>query len=873
MIEVGAGQAEAAAGIATEIDLAQLWWRYGGGRSEDDGRFAQLKVLRAMGTQVVDYPGRMSFKVDDLSSSTIAELLRFDSLREDIKGATVGFRHDVLRDWAVGFLLHEDEELLNALPMDKPLPPGLARGVEIAARLAIESDATGARWLVLLGAVEREGCNGSWKRPVLLALPRSEQAFALFQGLEPVLLEADGRRLSEIIRLMIAVESVPLAKVIARAQPSVAVPSGAADLIVPKGLGWAWLVLWLVAVAKSLPTAVIPDISKVFQAWLMSTQNQSVGFNATIVGFLFEWLTLIEDAMTPRIFRDMRDAPPSLNIRHLRDVRDEIRMTAFAFSHLNPPAAERYLSSLDPDAAGYHEMQDILREPGTLIRAAPAALVDFALDTLIEKEDPDDPYSCRRDRFGPFGVNDHLFSPASPGQGPFFELLEHAPAEGLRLIRGLVEHATQWRRDQYIEARRPFPRISIPFPSGTKSFEGDWSVYDWARSVAPSVITASALMALEAWGHRQIEAGRPFEEVLHDVLGPDGSSLAFVSVAVDLVLSHWREARDTAWPIVATPELLEFDDARLTHDVVGVHRVLAFEREASTWRVKRADLDARPSRRNRLSDTIGHYVFHAEPKQLEALRAALEQARNEIGQKPNDDEDPIKGLCATAERAVRMTNAEHWHLVKIKLEDGSEVEVRQFQRDPGELQLIDSETTRVEANMRHHNVRAKVQFALFDRAQSTAEIVAEAIEWAKAQPANAEPQPAEGGECENFDKEWDRRAVVMAAALAARDYEAPGRSDVVGWALPVLHAAAVEKGKEYRGNNQIEHNATAIGALGLIALYLRDQNGATRDVLMRLASHQHLSVVEALGRHFPDLARLDPRLPRAFILPLPLLRT
>ena len=93
--------------------------------------------------------------------------------------------------------------------------------------------------------------------------------------------------------------------------------------------------------------------------------------------------------------------------------------------------------------------------------------------------------------------------------------------------------------------KRPFPRISIPFPGGTKSFEGDWSVYHWARSVAPSMITASALMALEAWGHRQIEAGRPFEEVLHDVLGPDGSSLAFVSVAVDLVLSHWREACDS----------------------------------------------------------------------------------------------------------------------------------------------------------------------------------------------------------------------------------------------------------------------------------------------------------------------------------------
>lgn len=76
-----------------------------------------------------------------------------------------------------------------------------------------------------------------------------------------------------------------------------------------------------------------------------------------------------------------------------------------------------------------------------------------------------------------------------------------------------------------------------------------------------------------------------------------------MSVAVDLVLSHWREARDAAWPMVATPELLEFDDARLNRDLAGVDRMLAFEQEPSTWRVKRADLDARPSRRNRLSKT------------------------------------------------------------------------------------------------------------------------------------------------------------------------------------------------------------------------------------------------------------------------------
>jgi hypothetical protein len=489
MIELGVGRPEAAAGIATEMDLARLWWRYGGGRTEDDGRFARLKVLRAMGAQVLSHPGRVAFRVDDLTSSIVAELLRFDSLREDTKGATVAFRHDVLRDWVVGFLIHEDGELLTNLPMDKPLPPGLARGLEIAARLALETDTTGERWSTLLATVERDGSHGSWLRPVLLALPRAEQALALFINLSTILLEGDGRRLSEIIQLMLAVESEPLAKLMARLRPAIPIPAtGLGDFVVPKGAGWPWLVLWLVANTGALPTARIPDVAKVFQAWLISTQHQSYPFNAQIVECLFDWLAVIEDAMVPRTYRDIKDVTPSLNIPHLSDVRDEIRMTAFSFAHLSQTAANIYLSALDPNVVRHHEMQSILKAPASLVRAAPAAMANFALGALIEEEDPDDMYRSHRGRFGPFGVHDNLLSPASPGQGPFFEMLEQAPPEGLRLIRGLVEHATQWRREMYIRDRRPFPRISIPFPSGTKSFEGDWSVYHWSRSIAPSAL-------------------------------------------------------------------------------------------------------------------------------------------------------------------------------------------------------------------------------------------------------------------------------------------------------------------------------------------------------------------------------------------------
>ena len=99
-------------------------------------------------------------------------------------------------------------------------------------------------------------------------------------------------------------------------------------------------------------------------------------------------------------------------------------------------------------------------------------------------------------------------------------------------------------------------------------------------------------------------------DVLHDVLGPDGSSIAFVSVAVDLVLSHWRECpRSGMADRGDTRDCFELDDARATRDLTGVDRISPFEQEASTARVKRADLDAKPSRRNRLSTPLATMCF------------------------------------------------------------------------------------------------------------------------------------------------------------------------------------------------------------------------------------------------------------------------
>jgi len=833
LIEVTASQPQSAIPLASETDLALAWWRYGGGR-DDTGRLARLKILRTLGSQVLSRPGQAAFRADEFEASIVTELLRLQSLREVRQGSTITFRHDVQRDWTIGMLLDEEPNRLKALALDQPMPGALSRGMEIAAKLALDADPTGTQWLALLAAVEQDGCHWSWRRPVLLALPRSERAVELLQRLEPALLQDKGRRLREILRLVMAVDSEPLAKVIARTRPNLTLPKGADAVVIPKGTSWAWLAIWIIARADALPSALIPDIAKFLQCWLMANQAHASPINALIIGLLFQWLTRIEAAMHPVIIRDMREAEAhDLDFPHVRDVRDDIRTTCFALAHHEPAAAQRYLQGLDADKVRHDEAQFILRGPGSLPRAAPAAFVDFALAALIEKDDPDDPYGRRHDVLGPFGVHDGLYSPAAPGQGPFFDLLEHAPAEGLRLMRAVVEHATEWRRLQYAKARRTVPTMTIPFPEGPKTFAGDFGTYYWGRSSVPSATAGSALMALEAWGHRQIETGRAFGEVLHDVLGPSGSSVAFVSVAADLALSHWGVSRDHVWPLLATPELQQWDSSRYVRDITGVDRMLGLQRDPVSARVKQSDLDARVSRRTQLADCIGDFTHHGPPETLAGLRAALQQARDRIAQASDDDDDPINGLLAIAERALRMTDAQHWQLRKVQRADGTEVEGWQFQMAPDEAAHRAAAQQRSAASAQHFNIRVQLQAALLEPSKST--------------------------------PETDRRAIVMAATLAARNYEGDDRSGVEQWARDILHGAAADDDQTYRGNDQIVYSAAALASLGLIALYRRQQTQAGRDVLLDLAAHPHPAVLNALGTHLTDLQALDDKLPRALI--------
>ena len=865
MIELAAADGTALSGIAKEIDLAEIWWRYGGGRSEQN-RVARQRLLRVMAEQIIAAPAKPATRSDDLDSASVEELLRFDSIREHQRNYSVTFRHDVLRDWTVGHLLHDDAAQFGMLPLSEPVPASLVRALEFSARLALGADDNGSRWLALLSRFEGPTRHGSWRRPVLLALTRSEHALALLEKVKAALLADDGRLLAELLKLMQSVETVPLNALLKDLPAGTDIPAGAPDFLIPRGNGWVWLVLWMATRASELPHAVIPDAARLFQTWMISTQGQPDPMHGRVMQVIFNWLIRIDQSLAQTVvhsFKEIKD--PDFKFPRMREVRDDLRFIFFNCCHLTPELATQYLQSLKPDHIRHTEADEIICYPGSLVKAAPSALVDFALATLIEEEDEDDPHH-RRSEHSPFMVHEHRFSPCSPGQGPFLELLLSAPKDGLRLVRGIVEYTTQWRRSKYEDEKREFPGITVPFPGDVRHFAGDARVYAFARSEMPSSITTSALMALEAWGHQEIEAGRVFHDVMADVIGEDGSSIAFLSVAVDLALSHWAAAHKSAWPLLATPELLRYDDWRYQRDVTQGNRLLLrFEEEGAAWKVKRADLDARFSRQHRLWDRVGEFGVNGPKEEAKALQAALAAAYTRIAASNSVGSDPIDGLKACAKRAWRMSDPVNWHPVTVTLQDGSAAERLQFQDDPEEVAHRETKAKVAQDNLANMSVRITVEKALFDASTSTPAIVAQAITWAKAKQAAPLAADDPDDREEEFDRNWDARAVTMAAALAARDYGGDDREGVLQWALPVLNEAAAVESTEYYRNPQVEFNNQAIATQGLVQLYVNAPTVLLRDQLLTLSISRDPAVRNAIGRQLAELMATDPDFLRAVI--------
>jgi hypothetical protein len=845
-----------AQGSRTEVEMAEQWWQTADGPM-DQTRRERARVLRSLAERAVTSAAPLD--VGGLSPQAIDALVASQTLR-DFGTDRVAFRHDVLQEWAIANLLIADPRFVERLPFDRPAPAGLARGVELAARMTIEHAADSTAWKSFADVLSRPGHHGSWRRAALMALVRSEVANELLVRASDYLLDKNAEALQELIRVVMAVDTDQAKKWFTKLGISPELIP--ANLSVPSGPSWSRLILWLFALGDSLPAAAIPDVVDLYIGWSMSTFGLDP-FTPLLIGCLYRWLMEIEGrSAASRTDSAGRPFGGQLTPDQISRLAGDLRMGFLTFCNRTPELAKSYLESVRTREHRERTVIAILKNSGALAQAAPNELADCALEFLIPNDkdaENDDPTGGSPFQEA-FGHHDMEFIPASPAQGPFLQLLLHSPEHGLRLIRQLIDHAIS-----FLTRGRNFGGdvIVIASVDGTKR-QFPWTAsYSWSRDVGsgPTIATC-ALMALEAWGHRRIEAGNSLDEVLADVLGTGYSPAAYLLVAIDLLLSHWPKSRVAAIPFLASPELLCLDRQRVVHDgleIPDLFGLKALQKEPA-GAANLASLKARPSRSRMLDQLLGSYAIDGTAENRDALAELLRRAALRLG--PPQELANLTDPAFMAVCALNQIDPKNWSTKTVEMQDGP-TEVREYvppEAESRHLRKLEEATRerRTDAAMEHG-----IRVAFNNPAKSSAIFAAQAVKWARKESTTS----ADGAEEEQgFEHRLRDETLVIAAVVAARDGGAELISQHEDWIRATLRRALKSPADPiHRVRGGLQFNPIAMAFVGVVLLLKNRSTIKDLVALLEGAGDENPAAARGFEVCAVLLSQIDERLPRAVL--------
>jgi len=828
----------------TEIDMAEQWWKSADGEL-DAGRRERARILRSLAEMALR--GDFALDVKDAPAAPIDALVKSETIR-DLGVDKVTFRHDVLRQWAIGCLLAEDDTSFAQLPLDKPALAIPARGVELAARFALVRQPNGNRWRATMDVLSREGTNGSWRRAALLAFVHSENAAALLDREATMLLDNGAALLRELIRTVIAVDTEPVSQLLVQLGVNPAeIPAG---MFVPRGASWIHLLVWLLKLGSNVPAHALDDVVELYKRWMLGTFGYGQ-LTPNLLAWLHAWLVELEQGR-------ISDSPP----RNYRGnfvygeglgLVKRLRTGFLMFANKRPDLAADYLNRVRAYEQGGSVVSSIMKFRGTLAQAAPKELAALTAENLIARRDEGAPHDHKE----PFKFLDRDFLPANSAQGPFLELLTHAPDEGLALIQKLANHAIQFR----VRGRDPgADGLQIAFDDGERFFPWVRS-YRWSRGDDTDYAVASGLMALEAWAHQCVERGDGFETVLKDVLGPAGTPAAFLLVAVDLIISHWPKSQSAAVPFLACPELVSLDRTRQHQDKIeplDLFGLKALEKE-TVGNGSHDGLKQRPSRRVPLEQLVGNYGAFGP----EELRAKLDRLLQVAAQRLGSPE-PTSGYADPrfmVRHELNLVDPENWLEREVDREDGTTVIGREYLAPQEEVEHVAALSAGLAAKLASANIRAELLLAMNNPLQSSPEIAAQGIIWAQeklSQPKNNDIDEEEG------DEFIDGEGIRAAALVAIRDGEDELRRNHESWAERVLlDALKADDDVAHRLRSGLKFNPVATAFAGLAELYCRDPTMARIQTLLEIAARESPAGAHGFATKVADLAAIDERIPKA----------
>lgn len=807
-----------AANFRTEASLAEHWWNGADGVPKSDLRSAQ-RILSDLADAALAGSETLLVREDGIGRS---HLLNSRSLKEP-KRDHVGFYHDILRDWAVGMRLHEDNDRISGCDLIRPVPLSIARGVEFSGRLALERSADAGAWISLLSQFSPTASHSSWRRNALLAVVRSELAPTLLDRHTDALLEEGGALYVELVAAIQATETVNLADLV-RAEVGGAVPS-LAD--VPKSFRTTFspaarrLLKWTFKHASEIPGEAIASVLKLIE--IQMPMLLGLGSLAKpSAEMVFEWLMMLdcpEVASTIRFGTDGLIPDRSVRSRLV----EELRTIGMLLASQAPGRAKQYLTSITNEK-NHYKIKFIRQFAQSLASVAPDELADMIEASLI-----DPPSRRSRDHYTrgrALSHSDTDYMPPSPAQPPFFALLEASPSRGLELIRRLTKFAIESYADG---AEAGDDGFHLAFPSGPRFFP--WlRTYYWSRDQAHDYAVASGLMALEAWGHQRLDAGEPVDAVLADILGPEGSCAAYVLVAVDLIISHWPATRDAAVPFASSPELLAIERGRQIHDGMNFDR-FSFQSEPA-GKVRLEDLRKRASRAASLERVLPFYFTDDESSRN--LKARLTEAVDRLG--PYNDSDDFGDPEFMGAYALNLVDRSNWVDA-----DG----MLAYRSPPSEADHLSKLEGKRQSLVQSSEIESKIRLATSNKDRASEEVARDAANFAGDELPDADETDALRGRS---------TLLVQCALLIARD----GSNELLAaredWVRKVVDATLDEGAGRYsHGNSMIDYNRPALAVCALVYLWRRLDLDGDRDRIVSIATRSDRCGALALA-HTIDVA-------------------
>ncbi len=873
----------------SEVDLIENWWQRGGYNENGQDAIERQRALLNLA----------SVRARNLSQpiclSQLTSVAHIDDLRSDgilqnaREGISVRFAHDIFFEWAFFYVLADRGAQWMEEIKASGEPPAVARVVELSSQWEYTQ---GKEWCAYLAKTEGSDLRSQWLRAWLVG-PLGTAKFEADEDQFATAIFADDFRLFRKVLVWFQAEkTTPNANILAGALP----PDQRqrfADL-----LGWpsdfaAWrrLINFILRRISDIPQRLYPEIVAIFEVWQNALADLPNPTSRALLQQCATWLATMPDpggfqkSLSQLLLKSSR-SEPIFAADYLQRVANSERIRDDAFHDIivySPVLAQSLPQSVVELSLAFlrEELPDeqVARERQELHRAAEWRKTVLAKPkaerTRQEQMSLSFGHSLRA--IGDFSFHDcerlsihddhQSFLPPSPLREPFYSLFKFSPAEALRLLRELCNHAmTAWRQlhcySRYHEnpPGTPIP-LELRFPWGTQKFWGTDREYLWFRSTwAPNAI-GCGFMALEEWCFTELERGRPVDEIIQQII-EGNECIAILGIAAMLALNT-ETVSETTLPLFISQRLLAADQHRWEQDIAPTTNLIGFTSRTDKPHVDAIQAaNARPVRKKQLSWMVPMFVFATGPIRNQTRNAILDFKNNLPFQYEEQRNIPEvrKHLMEQAIKYAEFTDPHNYQAYRTE-KDSDQLTIVHVSPSDAEPENI----ARVEEATKYLNLTSLWTWACksFEKkGLNDSYDIQDAIAMAREADANdLFKQPKD----ENEEVQLGiRRGAVAATAAIALTFRKGCSQEDLKWARDVLKRAILlpEKPDLMQSPSSIIPWHQAIYVARGIAADIREstaERGAIRDLLGLIAHPLEIVSLAALEESC-KLWSKDPRL-------------